>query len=86
MRLETMRENWWCHCVTVSPPRGVLLILEVIIKFMETHTSYLTWEEADQNDEQLQSEPGMEEKLESYLSGADNDLILPETVEMECKT
>jgi hypothetical protein len=49
-------------------------------------TFYLTWEEADQNDEQLKSEQGMEEKLESCLNGADNDLILPAICDMaECE-
>jgi hypothetical protein len=49
-------------------------------------TFYLTWEEADQNDEQLKSEQGMEEKLERCLNGADNDLILPAICDMaECE-
>ncbi len=40
-------------------------------------TPYLTWEEADQNDEQLQSEQCMEENLESCLNDAENDFIHP---------
>jgi len=40
-------------------------------------TPYLTWEEADQNDEQLQSEQCMEGNLKSYLNDADNDFIHP---------
>ena len=38
-------------------------------------TLYPTWEEADQNEEQLQSEQCVWEMLESYLSDADNDPI-----------
>jgi hypothetical protein len=46
---------------------------------------YLTWKEADQNEEQLQSEQCMRERLESYLSDADNDPIPPVMYDMaEC--
>jgi hypothetical protein len=37
----------------------------------------MTWEEADQNDEQLQSEQCMEENLDSFPSDADNAFIHP---------
>ena len=36
---------------------------------------YLTWEEADQNEEQLQSVQCVWENLESFLGGADNEPI-----------
>jgi hypothetical protein len=39
--------------------------------------SYLTWEEPDQNDEQLQSEKCMKENLKICLNDADNDFIHP---------
>ena len=45
-------------------------------------TPYLTWEEAEQNGEHLQSEQCTEERLESYLSDADNDHIPPAMYDM----
>ena len=42
------------------------------------NTPYPTWEEADQNEEQLQSVQCVWENLESFLGGADNEPIPPE--------
>ena len=49
------------------------------------NTPYPTWEEADQNEEQLQCVSCVWERSESYLSDADNDPIPPEMYDMaEC--
>ena len=48
-------------------------------------TPYPTWEEADQNEEQLQSAQCVWERSESYLSDANSDPIPSEMYDMaEC--